>query len=62
MTDDKNDKMEEMAKDLLNEIRTLRQSIEARSDKFLDTMAKLQVSVKQIETTVEALENQNATP
>lgn len=59
MTDDK---IEDLAKDLVNEIRTLRQSIEARSDKFLDTMAKLQVSVKQIETAVEALENQNETP
>ena len=59
MTDEQ---VEKLADDLLNELRTLRQSVEARSDKFLDTMAKLQNSVKQIESTVEALENQNATP
>ena len=59
MTDEQ---VETLADDLLNELRTLRQSVEARSDKFLDTMAKLQNSVKQIESTVEALENQNATP
>lgn len=58
MTDEQ---AQQAIRDVLSELRQIRQVAESRADKLMDEMAKVNVTLKSIMQSVEIMENQGKT-